>query len=212
MKNIFIILICFTFGNVHLFAQEFRKQQSFKIDAVGVTKKNIPSDKINLDNNQKLDEKTIAEYTKKIKPEPLKEFVLEQQPKAKDIMEKRIWMGKEVTNKTIQSNVSIGNVTTKSKRVKIEFRDFGLIDGDRIRIYLNEKILKENIVLAGNYFFVYINLDSGFNRIDIEALSEGLVGPNTAEIYVFNEKGQTLTTNYWNLALSEIATLTIIKN
>lgn len=202
------MIIC----NIQLFAQEFGLKNNVKIEAVGVNKKITPTENIKLDNTPKLDEKSIAEHTKKIKSEPLKQFVLEQQPRAKDIMEKRTWMGNDVTNKTIQSNVSLGNVTTKSKQVKIEFRDFGLIDGDRIRIYLNEKVIRTNIVLDGNYFFVYIKLEPGFNRIDIEALSEGNVGPNTAALNVLDENGRLLATNQWNLSLNEIATLTVIKN
>lgn len=202
------MIIC----NIQLFAQEFGLKNNVKIEAVGVNKKITPTENIKLDNTPKLDEKSIAEHTKKIKSEPLKQFVLEQQPRAKDIMEKRTWMGNDVTNKTIQSNVSLGNVTTKSKQVKIEFRDFGLIDGDRIRIYLNEKVIRTNIVLDGNYFFVYIKLEPGFNRIDIEALSEGNVGPNTAALNVLDENGRLLASNHWNLSLNEIATLTVIKN
>lgn len=202
------MIIC----NIQLFAQEFGLKNNVKIEAVGVNKKITPTENIKLDNTPKLDEKSIAEHTKKIKSEPLKQFVLEQQPRAKDIMEKRTWMGNDVTNKTIQSNVSLGNVTTKSKQVKIEFRDFGLIDGDRIRIYLNEKVIRTNIVLDGNYFFVYIKLEPGFNRIDIEALSEGNVGPNTAAINVLDDNGRLLASNHWNLSLNEIATLTVIKN
>jgi len=193
-------------------AQEFRLKNNIKIDAVGLNKRTTPSEEIKLENTPKLDEKSIAEHTKKIKPEPLKQFVLEQQTKAKDIMEKRTWMGEDVTNKSIQSNVSLGNVSTKHKQVKIEFRDFGLIDGDRIRIYLNEKVIRTNVVLDGNYFFVYITLEPGFNRIDIEALSEGKVGPNTAALNVVDDSGKLLTSNHWNLATNEIATLTVIKN
>ena len=120
-------------------------------------------------------------------------------------------MGKDITDDKILSSVSLGNVNTKSKKIKIEFKDFGLIDGDRIKIFLNENTIKQNIVLSGNYFFIYINLEPGFNRIDFQALNEGSVGPNTAAINVFDDSGNLIASNQWNLTLNEIATLGVIK-
>jgi hypothetical protein len=212
LKNYFPLLTIVLLCSIQNFAQEFQLQKNIKIEAVGINKKKIPAENIKLDNSPKLDEKTIAKITKNNTTEPLKQFVLEQQPQDKEIVKKRYWMGEDVTNKKNTSTVSLGNLTTKSKRIKIEFRDFGLVDGDRIQIYLNDKTINDNVILGGNYFFVYINLENGYNQIDIKALNEGQYGPNTAAINVLDDYGNLLTSNHWNLSANEIATLVVSRD
>ena len=223
MKNNFFILIL-SFSALVSFAQkdtskvklidDDKKNISnfFPIKAVNTDKKIIPTNKIEIDNSPKISKETISNTIQKKEAEPLKQFVLEEPKREKDIVVKKYWMGKDVTDKKIMSTVSLGNVNTKSKQIRIEFRDFGLIDGDRIQIYLNENIIKQNVVLNGNFFFVNLNLESGFNRIDIQALNEGSVGPNTAAINVYDNNGNLIASNQWNLSLNEIATLGVTKN
>jgi hypothetical protein len=181
------------------------------IKAIDTDKKILPTNEIKVDNNTKITKEAISNSILKNKTEPIKQFVLEQPTREKDIVVKKNWMGKDVTDKKIESTISLGNVNTKSKRVKIEFRDFGLIDGDRIQIYLNENVIKQNVVLSGNYFFIYINLEPGFNRIDFQALNEGTVGPNTAELIVYDESGTIISSKEWNLPTGAIATLGVFK-
>jgi len=223
LKNNFFILIL-SFSALVSFAQkdtskvklidDDKKNISnfFPIKAVNTDKKIIPTNKIEIDNSPKISKETISNTIQKKEAEPLKQFVLEEPKREKDIVVKKYWMGKDVTDKKIMSTVSLGNVNTKSKQIRIEFRDFGLIDGDRIQIYLNENIIKQNVVLNGNFFFVNLNLESGFNRIDIQALNEGSVGPNTAAINVYDNNGNLIASNQWNLSLNEIATLGVTKN
>lgn len=222
MKNYFFILI-FSFSVLLSFSQKDTSKIkllsdekkvltiSTPIKAINSDKKIIQPTEIELNNDAKITAETISNSLKKNKSEPIKEFVLEQPKPAKDILVKNYWMGKDITDDKILSSVSLGNVNTKSKKIKIEFKDFGLIDGDRIKIFLNENTIKQNIVLSGNYFFIYINLEPGFNRIDFQALNEGSVGPNTAAINVFDDSGNLIASNQWNLTLNEIATLGVIK-
>lgn len=222
MKNYFFILI-FSFSALVSFAQKDTSKvklidddkkiisNSFPIKAVNTDKKIIPTNKIEIDNSPNISKEAISNTVQKKEAEPLKQFVLEEPKREKDILVKKYWMGNDVTDKKIMSTVSLGNVNTKSKQIRIEFRDFGLIDGDRIRIYLNENIIKQNVVLNGNFFFVNLNLEPGFNRIDIQALNEGSVGPNTAAINVYDNNGNLIASNQWNLSLNEIATLGVTK-
>jgi hypothetical protein len=222
LKNYFFILI-FSFSALVSFAQKDTSKvklidddkkiisNSFPIKAVNTDKKIIPTNKIEIDNSPNISKEAISNTVQKKEAEPLKQFVLEEPKREKDILVKKYWMGNDVTDKKIMSTVSLGNVNTKSKQIRIEFRDFGLIDGDRIRIYLNENIIKQNVVLNGNFFFVNLNLEPGFNRIDIQALNEGSVGPNTAAINVYDNNGNLIASNQWNLSLNEIATLGVTK-
>lgn len=181
------------------------------INAIDTDEKIIPTDEIKVDTDTKISEEAISNSILKNKSEPVKQFVLEQPAREKDIIVKKYWMGNDVTDKKIESTISLGNVNTKSKQIKIEFRDFGLIDGDRIQIYLNEKVIKQNVVLSGNYFFININLEPGFNRIDFQALNEGTVGPNTAELVVSDESGTIISSKEWRISTGAIATLGIFK-
>lgn len=177
------------------------------IDAVSAKQRNIPAENINAEPNTKIDINTISDFRKNNKMEAPKQFVLEQQPKDKDILEIKRWMGKDVSTIKLKSNLSLGNINSKTKKIKIEFRDFGSVDGDRIKVYLNDKVIKSNVVLDGNYFFIYLQLEPGFNRIDFQALNEGLVGPNTVELNVFDDFGTLINSNHWNLSTNQIATL-----
>jgi hypothetical protein len=138
-------------------------------------------------------------------------FLMETLPEDRDIIGKKYWKGQDVTNKKLQSNVSLGTAKSTTKTVKIECRDFGLVDGDRIQIYLNNQVVSTNIGLKGNYFVVYLNLEEGFNRIDFQALNQGYSGPNTAEMIVYDAMGNIISSKEWNLATGETATLGIIK-
>lgn len=139
-------------------------------------------------------------------------FLLEELPENRDIIGKKYWKGKDVTHKRLESNLSLGTINSSTKTVKIECRDHSYVDGDRIRIYLNEKIISNNIGLKGNYYVYYINLEQGYNRIDFQALNQGLSGPNTAELNVYDDKGNLISAKEWNLPTGATATLGIIKN
>ncbi len=199
-------------ANAKLFNDQKKMELTIPIDAINSKQKKLPTESIDAKNIIKIDAKAISEIVKNNQAKPLKQFVLEQQPKDKDIIVKKFWMGKDVTFEKLKSNLSLGAVNSKTNKIKIEFRDFGSIDGDRIRVYLNEKAVQNNVVLDGNYFFIYLNLENGFNRIDFQALNEGLVGPNTVELNVFDDDGVLISSNHWNLSTNEIATLVVTKN
>jgi len=138
-------------------------------------------------------------------------FLLEELPEDRDIAGKKYWKGKDVTHKRLESNLSLGTVNSSTRTVKIECRDHSFVDGDRIRLYLNEKVISNNIGLKGNYYVYYINLEPGYNRIDFQALNQGLSGPNTAELNVYDDKGNLISAKEWNLGTGQTATLGIIK-
>ncbi|WP_372769259.1 hypothetical protein [Lutibacter sp.] len=138
-------------------------------------------------------------------------FLMETLPEDKDIIGLKYWKGQDVTHKKLESNFSLGTVKSSTKTVKIECRDFGLVDGDRIQIFLNNTIVSANIGLKGNYFVVYLNLEEGYNRIDFQALNQGYSGPNTAEMIVYDANGNIISSKEWHLSTGETATLGIIK-
>lgn len=106
----------------------------------------------------------------------------------------------------------LGDFKTGGKFVDIICRDHEFVDGDKVRVLVNDEVVENSITLTANFKGVIINLERGFNRIDIVALNQGTSGPNTAEFKVYDDKGKLLSSNEWNLATGAKATLIIVKD
>lgn len=136
----------------------------------------------------------------------------DQNVSEKDVLVKKYWNGKDVSNVKMKTKVELGKLETNTKKIRIESRDHSYVDGDRVRLYVNEKVIRSNIILKSGYYVVDIELKEGFNRIDIEALNQGTSGPNTAEFRVFDGNGNLLADQEWNILTGYVATLVVIKN
>ncbi|WP_378187925.1 hypothetical protein ACE939_05890 [Aquimarina sp. W85] len=105
----------------------------------------------------------------------------------------------------------LGDFGNNGRYVQIVYRDFGSVDGDVIRVYLDDDIIRNNVYLTGDYKGLLIDLLPGSNKIVIEALNQGTSGPNTAQFKIFDDSGALITSNKWNLLAGGKATLIIIK-
>jgi hypothetical protein len=110
-----------------------------------------------------------------------------------------------------RSNQFLGDFKTKSKFVHIQCRDYGLVDGDRVSVVVNDIVVNNEILLTEDFRDLELTLNSGFNKIEIIALNQGTSGPNTAEFQVFDEQQNLISANQWNLATGFKATLIIVK-
>lgn len=108
-------------------------------------------------------------------------------------------------------NQNLGDFRTKSLTAKVSYRDYGLMDGDAIRVYLNDKSIATGIVLDNDFQGFEITLVDGFNKIDFEALNQGSLGPNTAEFQVYDDQGKLISASQWNLGTGFKATIIITK-
>jgi hypothetical protein len=106
---------------------------------------------------------------------------------------------------------NLGDFKTGAKMVSVQYRDHQYVDGDQIRVLVNDDIIQSNITLQGGFTGFNLTLESGFNRIDFLALNQGSSGPNTAELHVYDEKGQLVSAKEWNLLTGDKATIVIIK-
>lgn len=106
----------------------------------------------------------------------------------------------------------LGSFRTNSKAVRIICRDFQYPDGDRVTISVNGVPVVVNITLRSTYQGFDIPLEIGLNKIAIIALNQGTSGPNTAAFKVYDDKGNVLSTNEWNLATGAKATILIAKD
>ena len=138
-------------------------------------------------------------------------YLMETLPEDRDIIGKRYLNNQDVTNKRLQSSMSLGTVNTTSKQVRVECRDYSYVDGDIIKIYINEQPLENNVVLKGGNYVVYLDLNEGYNRIDFQALNQGLSGPNTAELRLYDLNGYLISAKEWNLLTGQTATIGVIR-
>ncbi|MEM6721009.1 MAG: hypothetical protein AAF611_16885 [Bacteroidota bacterium] len=105
----------------------------------------------------------------------------------------------------------LGDFKSNGKYVQIVCRDHEFVDGDRVRVYINDVVVIENILLTGTYKKLDITLTKGFNKIDFQALNQGSSGPNTAEFRVYDDKGVLISANECNLTTGIKATMIIVK-
>jgi len=105
----------------------------------------------------------------------------------------------------------MGDVKNNGKFVGIVCRDHENVDGDRIKIYVNGDVVDPNILLTGSFKGVNVDLKKGFNRVDFEALNTGTSAPNTAQVNVYDDKGELIYANKWLLSEGSKATLIITK-
>lgn len=106
----------------------------------------------------------------------------------------------------------LGDFKSNAKSVRIVFRDHQHPDGDRVQIRLNDEIFIPNILLVESYRKLDVDLKTGFNKIDFVALNQGESGPNTAEVRVYDDQGNLMMANRWNLATGTKATFIVIKD
>jgi hypothetical protein len=128
----------------------------------------------------------------------------------KQIVEK-LNRGDENVGMDFKSDRYLGDFRNNGKFVRIVCRDYGEVDGDRVRVYLNDHVIEEDVYLTGSYREIKINLVAGFNKVGFQALNQGLLGPNTAELQMYDDKGVLITSNQWVLATGIKASLIIVK-
>ncbi|MEO8240295.1 MAG: hypothetical protein ABI576_19480 [Flavobacterium sp.] len=108
-------------------------------------------------------------------------------------------------------NQYLGGFKTKSFTSTIRYRDAAFVDGDKIKVYLNDKIIEPEVSLVGEFKEFKIKLTEGINKIDFEALNEGSASPNTAEFQVYDDKGAVIEASQWNVGTGYKAAIILFK-
>ena len=103
-----------------------------------------------------------------------------------------------------------GDFKTKSETIKVMYRDPQAVDGDLLKVLLNDKVVMNNIFLEGNFKTLEIKLVDGFNKIDFVALNEGQYFPNTGA-FIILDKGVQLYSSEWNMSTGFKASFIIVK-
>tara|TARA_B100000795_G_scaffold194471_1_gene148712 strand:- start:25624 stop:26235 length:612 start_codon:yes stop_codon:yes gene_type:complete len=106
----------------------------------------------------------------------------------------------------------LGEIMTKSGFVNVVYRDHQSVDGDRIRVYVNDDIVQSDISLDASFRGFDLTLVPGKNIIEFQALNQGESGPNTAELHVYDQNGTLISKNEWNLLTGRKATIVVHQN
>lgn len=116
-----------------------------------------------------------------------------------------------VASEVYKRNQDLGIFKTSSKTAKVRYRDGAYVDGDKIRIYVNYKVIEYEVLLDGVFKGFELKLEKGINRIEFEALNEGFAAPNTAEFQVYDDKGKLISSSQWNIGEGYKATIIVDK-
>jgi hypothetical protein len=107
---------------------------------------------------------------------------------------------------------ALGEVVTKGASVNVLYRDHQAIDGDMVRVYVNDDVVRASVLLGGSFQGFDVPLQPGINRITFEALNQGESGPNTAQLHVYDDDGLIVSAKEWNLLTGYKATIIVIKD
>ncbi len=110
-----------------------------------------------------------------------------------------------------KSDTFLGQFKVGTKIIKIACRDHEAPDGDVVRIWLNDKVAVDAVLLDVDFQEIFLELKEGINKIEVEALNQGESGPNTAQFVMYDENGGLITTDKWNLTTGMKAKLIILK-
>jgi hypothetical protein len=127
------------------------------------------------------------------------------------IIDPKIGEKEDKTSSQFFGNMYLGDIKSNGKFVGVVYRDHEYVDGDRIKVYLNDKVVEPNVFLTAAFKGINLDLKKGFNRIDFEALNQGTSGPNTAQVNVYDDQGKLIHSNMWNLSTGSKATIIVIK-
>ena len=220
-KNLFICLfLCFSIGTwaqidnnaieeTDLFQYQPKNENQIEFTPQDQEGTEIKSEKITLFGSLKDIADRFPAYS--VIPEKKRRGMQGPDPRDRDVLKSKYWNGQDVSVRKFKTSLELGKLETDSNSIRIICRDHSFVDGDRVKLYVNEEVIRRSITLKAGYYSINVQLKDGYNRIDIEALNQGSSGPNTAEINVLDEKGQLLADKEWNILTGYIATLVVMK-
>lgn len=213
-----VLSILALLGTVSLFAQ-IDNQGGFGVPVDAKQSSNILDEPLKTNRSRSLSNNNSFLNSNENKPKPLadeeeKEFNMSTD---NGLMNRKFdykpsWL---TTDDKIKSEFAkgqlLGTFGTDSKTIEILCRDHQYVDGDRVQIIVNDRVIIHNINLRADFQSIIIDLKEGRNVIEFEALNQGTSGPNTAQFRVYDNQNKLLTENVWNLLTGVKATMVVIQ-
>ena len=114
-------------------------------------------------------------------------------------------------SKIYQRDQRLGELFTNSEYLVIRFRDYGSIDGDIIRLLINDEVVVDRAVLVSNWKEYRIKMKTGIYKIDFMALNMGNIAPNTAHLVIIDDNNTRIMNNQWSLSTGFKASVVVVK-
>lgn len=199
-------------GQVDTILDSNKKNNSNKVNLTSSSK--IIKKPISLDNDDKEGFKKAFDKKKKKDAKNKKEDLTNKGilSSAKISEERFLKSWKKINAPYPVIDQDLGSFRTQSKSVRIICRDFQYPDGDKVTIMINDIPVIKNVTLQSSYQGFDIPLEVGLNKIAFVALNQGTSGPNTAGFKVFDDSGNVISSNEWNLATGAKAIILIAKD
>ncbi len=204
-----------------IYAQFDKKNTPIRLELKSKTNDvpdNFSSDLPSIDFKSTLDNKDdnyLKKYSILNKKQPVKSILENENDFKNPGDEIKDKLNKKLADKSIddsfRSDQFLGEFDVKSKYLKIVCRDHEYPDGDRVKILVNDKVIISEILLESASKEYYLDLSNGFNKVEFEALNQGTSGPNTAAFRVYDDKGNIITSNEWNLTTGVKAKIIVVN-
>jgi len=104
-----------------------------------------------------------------------------------------------LSQEIVNSDVFLGEFIVYTTELVTKCRDYGTVDGDNVRIWLNDEIVIPRLMLEGGFKTYTLNLKEGLNIIKIQALNVGQFFPNTGQFIFMDGNGKLVTNQNWGL-------------
>jgi hypothetical protein len=111
----------------------------------------------------------------------------------------------------MRGNITYGKIETIHEFVYLSYKDYDQIDGDIIRVLIDNSVIKDNVTLGGDFVKIKVRLVEGVNNFVFLALNEGLGSPNTAQFQVEDLQGNVLFANSWGLLTGYHASINVYR-
>jgi hypothetical protein len=106
-------------------------------------------------------------------------------------------------------DMNLGQFVVYTQQINLNSRDYGAIDGDLVRVWVNGVIVTNQIYLESQFKVLVLSLEKGINVVEIEALNYGELSPNTGQFAFYDNNKEFITNQYWNLGIGYKARILI---
>ncbi|MFN3909255.1 MAG: hypothetical protein ACK4JX_09520 [Flavobacterium sp.] len=209
MRNYYLFFIfLFTFGWVYAQIDQGVKGKPIKGGGIVLPDNTPPTPSVDL---WKKDEKPTKDYFNLEKKSKIDLTQKDDFVKPKTKFDPGIPKREGASHEDFKKDQYFGDVITKSKTLRLICRDHETVDGDKVKILHNGKVIREEVNLTGDYKSIEVELQPGFNKFEFIAINEGMYSPNTAEFRIVDENGVSLIGNVWNMAAGYKASFIVVK-
>lgn len=114
--------------------------------------------------------------------------------------------------KLVFTDQNLGEIITQSEYLDIYYRDHGQIDGDIIKLNVDEAPFVGKVVLGSSNKSVRLYLKEGFTKIDLYSIFDGRLYPNTVEWVIKDDQKRKVADNVLSVSRGFKGSIVVIKN